>query len=162
MQGCNSLRAFWRNSKNKILPLEVFPQGVFAYIYSYGTIMKNHLLLVGIGGFIGGIARYLTAHWLTRLFPSTFPYGTFTVNIIGCLFIGIVYGLSERFNWLTSEWRLFLATGICGGYTTFSSFIYEDVNLVQTSNYLTFATYSISSFLLGLLAVFTGLTLAKI
>ncbi len=120
------------------------------------------LFLVGLGGFIGSIARFLTANWLTKHFPTAFPYGTFAVNIFGCLIIGIIYGLSNRFEWFTPEWRFFLATGVCGGYTTFSAFAFENFSLIQQGNYLTFAIYSISSFALGLLAVFIGLTLTKI
>lgn len=124
--------------------------------------MSRILLLVGAGGLIGSVARYLTASYFTKAFPSSFPYGTFVVNIVGCLIIGIIYGLSERFNWLTPEWRLFLVTGICGGFTTFSSFAYENIKLIQEGQFLVFAGYSIASFALGLLAVFFGLTLTKI
>lgn len=124
--------------------------------------MSRILLLVGTGGLIGSIARYLTASYFTKVFPSSFPYGTFIVNIVGCLIIGIIYGLSERFNWLTPEWRLFLATGICGGFTTFSSFAYENIKLIQDGNFFVFSIYSIASFTLGLFAVFIGLTLTKI
>lgn len=122
----------------------------------------SRILLIGFGGFIGGIARYLTASFFTRLFPSAFPYGTLIVNIVGCLAIGIIYGLSERAGWLTLEWRIFLATGICGGYTTFSSFTYENVILLQQNNYLVFGLYTLASLAFGLLAVFLGLTLTKI
>ena len=124
--------------------------------------MSRILFLIGTGGLIGSIARYLAASYFTRVFPSAFPYGTFVVNIIGCLIIGLVFGLSERFSWLTPEWRFFLATGICGGFTTFSSFDYENIKLIQEGNFLVFALYSIGSFAIGLLAVFGGITLAKI
>jgi len=124
--------------------------------------MKKIIILVGIGGMLGSIARYLTSTYFTKLFPSAFPYGTFAVNIFGCLVIGIIYGLTERYNWFTSDWRLFLATGFCGGYTTFSSFAIENVQLLQQANYFTFALYSISSFTLGLIAVYIGFTLGKI
>ncbi len=124
--------------------------------------MSRIILLIGAGGFIGSIARYLTASWFSKQFSSTFPYGTFAVNIIGCLVIGIIYGLSERYSWLTPEWRFFLATGLCGGFTTFSAFALENINLFQTSNYLTFAVYSISSFALGLFAVVGGIALTKL
>ncbi len=124
--------------------------------------MNKTLLLVGIGGFLGSISRYLAASFFTRVFPSPFPYGTFIVNISGCLLIGIFYGLSEHYEWLTPEWRIFLVTGFCAGYTTFSSFAYENINLLQTSEYLTFSLYSIASFVLGLLAVLGGLLLTKI
>jgi CrcB protein len=124
--------------------------------------MYKHIILIGFGGMIGCIARYLTASSLTRLIPSAFPYGTFAVNILGCLLVGVIYGLSNRFHWLTPEWRFFLATGFCGGYTTFSSFAFENIELIQQSNYLVFIFYSIASFTLGLLAVFIGLSLTKI
>lgn len=78
------------------------------------------------------------------------------------MIIGFVYGLSERFNWFTSEWRLFFATGICGGFTTFSAFAYENMRLIQTGNFFVFVSYSIASVGFGLLAVFIGLTLIKL
>lgn len=130
------------------------------YLKLYG--MKKYIILIGIGGMAGSIARYLTATYFARLFPSHFPYGTFAVNMIGCLVIGLVFGLSARYNWFTDDWRIFLATGFCGGYTTFSAFAIENVQLLQNSQYGTFALYSFASFALGLLAVFAGLSLIKI
>lgn len=124
--------------------------------------MGRIIFLVGAGGFLGSIARYLIAIWITKHFPSAFPYGTFAANIIGCLLIGIVYGLSERFDWLTPEWRILLATGFCGGFTTFSSFTYENITLLEYSNYLNFTLYAIGSFAVGLLAVFGGISITKI
>ncbi len=124
--------------------------------------MVRVFLLVGAGGFLGSIARYLVAIWLTDHFPSAFPYGTFAVNILGCLLIGIIFGLGQRFEWLTPELILFLATGFCGGFTTFSSFSLENLNLLQNSNYLSFGIYAISSFTIGILAVFGGISLTKI
>jgi CrcB protein len=123
--------------------------------------MIKILLLVGLGGFIGSIARYLTVSVMTKLFPSTFPYGTFAVNIIGCFVIGVFFGLSERFAWLTPPWRFFLMTGLCGGYTTFSSFAYENMALLQTAEYRTFALYTLGSLSVSLLAVWVGITLTK-
>ncbi|MGC3944376.1 MAG: fluoride efflux transporter CrcB [Chryseolinea sp.] len=120
------------------------------------------VVLVGVGGFIGSIARYLTTLYFNKVVPPPFPFGTFVVNIIGCLLIGIFFGASERFNWLNSEWRIFLTTGICGGFTTFSAFAYENVRLLQSENYLTFAMYAAASFVVCLLATFGGIALAKI
>ena len=87
--------------------------------------MKTNIFLIAIGGLLGSVARYLSVVYVTKLIPSQFPYGTFAVNIAGCLVIGIIYGLSLRYLWLTPEWRLLLATGFCGGFTTFSTFSYE-------------------------------------
>jgi len=122
--------------------------------------MSRFVILVGIGGFFGSIARYLAAYVITNTTLSTFPYGTFAVNIIGCFLVGSVFGFSERFDWLP-EWRIFLATGFCGGFTTFSSFAYENIVLLQDKDYQTFAAYSILSFVLGLLATFAGLLLTR-
>lgn len=122
--------------------------------------MNRFVILVGIGGLLGSISRYLAAFLITKTIPSAFPYGTFTVNIFGCLIIGVIFGLSERFDWLP-EWRVFLATGFCGGFTTFSSFAYENILLLQDKDYLTFAAYSVLSFVLGLAATFIGLSLTK-
>lgn len=124
--------------------------------------MNRNIILVGIGSMLGGVSRYLAAFFLTRPLPSAFPYGTFAVNIVGCLVIGLIYGFAERFNWFSPDLRLFLATGFCGGFTTFSSFAYENVQLLQDKDYLTFAAYSGGSFALGLLAAFIGLSLAKV
>lgn len=121
------------------------------------------IILVGSGGLIGSVLRYLIAIFYSKHFSASFiPYGTFAVNILGCLLIGIVYGLSERFHFLTPHWRLFLATGICGGFTTFSAFAYENISMLQQSNYTGFAVYSIGSFVLCLLSVFAGLSIIKI
>jgi CrcB protein len=71
--------------------------------------MGKHILFVGLGGFIGSVARYVISTSITKYFPLSFPLGTFVVNVSGCLVIGIVYGLSSRFGWMTQEWRIFLA-----------------------------------------------------
>ena len=123
--------------------------------------MGRILFLIGIGGFAGSILRHLTVSACSRLFSSAFPSGTFIVNISGCLAIGIVAELSQRYDWISEEWRLMLMTGLLGGYTTFSAFSLENLKLLQNSEYLTFAIYSVSSFCFGLLAAFTGMMLVK-
>lgn len=119
------------------------------------------LLFIGIGSFVGGVLRYLTAQWVQGKFLSAFPFGTLGVNIAGCLAIGLVFGLSERSS-LPMEWRLFLATGLCGGFTTFSAFSNETLALLRDGQYGYAATYVVASVLLGLLATFIGFTIIKI
>lgn len=123
--------------------------------------MYRTLLLIGLGGFIGSTARHLCNLYFARFSNLSFPAGTFVVNITGCLLIGIIFGLSERNAWLSPEWRMFLATGICGGFTTFSTFSIENMRYLQDGNYLGFAAYAGGSVLLGLVATFAGFWLAK-
>ncbi|MDR2384539.1 MAG: fluoride efflux transporter CrcB [Tannerella sp.] len=124
--------------------------------------MKTTLLWVGLGGAIGSMLRYATTHFIAgriTQFPSI--YGTFCVNLVGSLLIGIVWGLSERYDWLSPPLRLFLVTGLCGGYTTFSAFAYENVNLWQTGNYGISFIYICASIILCLGATFLGLLISK-
>jgi len=117
--------------------------------------------LVGIGSFIGGTLRYLIAQMVQSKFLSAFPFGTLTVNIIGCFVIGLVFGMSEKLN-LSPEWRLFLATGICGGFTTFSAFSLETMQLLRDGQIFYGLLYVATSILVGLLAVYLGMTLLKL
>ena len=88
------------------------------------------VLLVGTGGFLGSIARYLLSGWVQRIAQdSWFPYGTMTVNITGCLVIGLLAGLAESRGILSPNYRAFLLVGVLGGFTTFSSFSYDTVSL---------------------------------
>ena len=118
------------------------------------------LLLIGLGSFLGGIGRYLLTIYIQDRFLSSMSYGTIAVNIIGCFLIGIVFGLAEKAN-VSSEWRFFLATGILGGFTTFSSFSYETVALLREQQYwYAFFNVGISIFL-GLLATVIGILISK-
>lgn len=118
------------------------------------------LLAIGLGSFLGGISRYLVTLFLQNKFLSTFPYGTLGVNIIGCFLIGIVYGLSARGN-INVEWRLFLATGFLGGFTTFSSFSNDTVSLLRDAQYWQAFSYVALSVVVGLVATFGGISLIK-
>jgi CrcB protein len=118
-------------------------------------------LIIGLGGGIGSILRYALQVFMVRHVPVIFPLGTFLVNISGCFVIGLFYGLSVKYTFLNTEWRLFLITGICGGYTTFSSFSYESVSLFRQGAYFNFVLYVLSSVLLGLLATIAGGALSK-
>ncbi len=122
--------------------------------------MKS-LFIIGIGGGIGSILRYLIQVCANRYLPLVFPTGTFLVNISGCFLIGLIYGLSGRNIPLSPEWRLFLITGICGGYTTFSSFSYESINLFRQGNHLSFLLYTTLSVVIGLLATIGGAAISR-
>lgn len=124
--------------------------------------MIRTLLLVGTGGFLGSISRYMVSRIMQNSFPSAFPYGTFVVNITGCFLIGLIYGLSERSSLLTSGWKLFLAVGFCGGFTTFSTFANENLALLRDGEFFNFILYAGLSVLLGLAATFLGVSITKI
>jgi fluoride exporter len=119
------------------------------------------LLLIGSGSFIGGVLRYLLSQFVHNKTLSTFPTGTLVVNILGCLVIGLVFGLSERGN-LPTEWRLFLATGLCGGFTTFSAFSNECVALLRDGEFFYGSLYVTASVVLGLAATFIGISIFKL
>ena len=121
--------------------------------------MKN-LLFIGIGGFIGSIARYLIGNPLNISTASSLPIGTLLVNIIGSFIIGLIIGLDHRFL-LPSPWKLFLTTGVCGGFTTFSAFSIETVGLLQEQKIGVALLYSGSSLIAGLLACWIGLIIAR-
>jgi CrcB protein len=119
------------------------------------------LLFVGIGGGIGSILRYMISVFIGRHVPIVFPLGTFLVNGSGCFLIGMIYSLSTKYTGLHPDWRLFLITGICGGYTTFSTFSYDGLILLRQGSTLSFLLYMIGSVVLGLLATFAGVALFK-
>jgi CrcB protein len=119
------------------------------------------ILLIGTGGFIGSVARYLLSQFIQSKFLGAFPFGTLSINIIGCFVIGLVFAMADRGN-LNLEWRLFLATGICGGFTTFSAFSNETIALLRDGQMPEAFAYIAASVVLGLVATFIGITLVKI
>lgn len=120
------------------------------------------LLFIGSGSFLGGIARYLLSKSIQQTVITSFPLGTFWVNITGCFLIGLIYGLSDRGTPISNELRLFLAVGFCGGFTTFSTFSNENLALLRDGSILYFSLYAGLSVFLGLLATFGGHALTKI
>ncbi|TDU42696.1 camphor resistance protein CrcB [Gelidibacter sediminis] len=120
----------------------------------------KQLVLVFIGGGIGSILRYIIGKYLNSA-STGIPYGTFAANILGSLFIGIILGLAMKNNNLSENQILFLATGFCGGFTTFSTFAYENHVFLKSGDFMSFAIYTIASFVIGFLAVFGGMYLVK-
>ena len=117
--------------------------------------MLKDLLLVGLGSGLGGMCRYLVSQLLVTT-QNGFPWGTFTVNIVGSLLIGLLWGLSSRFPSLSPVLTLLFMVGFCGGFTTFSTFSREGLSLLQTQNYTLFLLYTLGSGVLGILAVMVG------
>jgi CrcB protein len=120
----------------------------------------KHILLVFFGGGIGSVLRYLIGKWLNSS-SDGLPYGTFMANILGSLLIGVILGLASKNNSLTQSQTLLLATGFCGGFTTFSTFAYENHVFLKSGDFTSFALYTIGSFIIGFLAVFLGIFLVK-
>jgi CrcB protein len=123
--------------------------------------MIKNILLVGLGGGIGSIIRYLCQRWFALNYPHHFPWGTFAVNITGCLLIGILWGLSFKSFAENEHWKLFLMTGLCGGFTTFSAFTLEGIGLLKEQKLGLFFSYVAGSVILGLLATYAGMKLSR-
>jgi CrcB protein len=126
-----------------------------------GSMNFYKLLLVGSGGFLGSIARYITSKSIDEKVNSIFPYGTLAVNIIGSFIIGMLYALLLRKAGITENHRLLLGAGFCGGFTTYSAFAFENVNLLQQKLLSLSFLYILLTLVMGFLAVLAGLTLGK-
>jgi fluoride exporter len=124
--------------------------------------MIKILLFIGTGSFLGGISRFLVSRYVQNTIISSFPFGTLVVNIFGCFLLGLIYGLSEKGNVVSPEWRLFLTVGFCGGFTTFSTFANENIALLKDGNIFYFALYASLSVFLGIMATYLGNFLTKI
>ena len=120
----------------------------------------KQLLLVFIGGGLGSSLRYWIGTYLNN-YKSGIPYGTFAANIIGSLIIGMVLGVSLKNNYVSNNTILFIATGFCGGFTTFSAFAYENHLFLKSGDFMSFAIYTILSFIIGFAAVFFGMWVVK-
>ena len=119
-------------------------------------------LLIGIGGFLGANARYLVAEWITERLGASFPYGTLVINVSGSFILGFFsIFISERLL-VHANWRLFFAIGFLGAYTTFSTFSFENVALIQERSYVLALVNMLGSVFLGLIAVVAGIIVARL
>jgi len=119
------------------------------------------VLLVALGGGIGSATRYLVGGWFASRFGPAFPYGTFVINVTGSFIVGFFLAFAQERVSLSPYWRLFFAVGFVGGYTTFSTFEYESVRLLQDGEMLLGAVYLLGSVLTGGLAAVGGIVLGR-
>ncbi len=118
--------------------------------------MLKTLLYIGLGSFAGGILRYLIASCYLPSHSGSFPWGTFIVNSVGCFLIGILYGIFERYHIFDQELRLLLTVGFCGSFTTFSTFMYENVKLLGSQQITWAIVYTAISLLTGFIVMYIG------
>lgn len=118
------------------------------------------MLMVGLGSMIGGVSRYGMSLLTQNVSAFSLPYGTLLSNLAGCLLIGVIAGFGDRTELLSTEMRLLLATGFCGGFTTMSSFVYELGQFVQDKEYFFASTYFVATLAGAGLAFALGLLLS--
>lgn len=119
--------------------------------------MIKSMLIAGLGGMIGTWLRYLVGRATAAMFVgSTWPWGTFVVNVVGSFVIGVLFGLVERGGVISPRMNLLLITGLCGGFTTFSSLSHDMLTLLDGRHFWSFGAYAVGSFALGLACVWLG------
>jgi len=123
--------------------------------------MLKTILLIGSGSFIGGVSRYFVARAVQNTWITSFTAGTLIVNLSGCLLIGLLYGLFEKYNVLSDDIRFFATVGFCGSFTTFSTFAFENVALLRDGNWINASIYTGLSVFLGIFAVYAGRIIVK-
>ena len=123
--------------------------------------MIKSFLIVGIGSFIGGTLRYGISTLMKQVCHQGFPWGTLLVNLLGCLVIGVLYALFSKYSSLSNPWCLLLTTGLCGGFTTFSTFANESMQMLQQGNVGGFIGYVATSIIAGISLVALGYWIVK-
>jgi len=123
--------------------------------------MIRAYLLVGLGGAFGSMLRYFLSLSIPRVLTAAYPFATFFINIAGCLAIGLIFGFSQRQQWMQGDAWLILATGFCGGFTTFSAFALDNVNLIGKQQSFVSLLYTLSSVLLGIALCRLGIWIAR-
>ena len=121
------------------------------------------ILIIGMGGFLGAVSRHFVSGLAQKISNNPFfPYGTITVNIIGCFFIGLIAALVQNKGYFGPNARLFIMVGVIGGFTTFSTFSNETFSLMSDGQFLSAAANVIASIVLGLFGVWLGYTIANL
>ena len=123
--------------------------------------MLKSILLVGIGSFFGGALRYAVSVFMKSLCSQGFPWGTLLVNLVGCFAFGVIFALFGKYSSTGNAWCLLLTTGVCGGFTTFSTFANESMQMMQSGNWGGFAGYVTASVALGVALVALGYCIVK-
>ena len=123
--------------------------------------MLKSLLFIGGGSFVGGCCRYLLSQLVGTRCVHAFPTSTFVVNVLGCFFIGLLFGLLEKYHHVDGRLGLFLLVGFCGGFTTLSTFIQDNYKLIASQQLLMPALYTGLSVVVGYVALYIGLVLAR-
>ena len=119
-----------------------------------------NIALIGLGGGVGSILRYLTAVAVNKYYGNAFPLATFAANMLGCFAIGTFMGFIEK-EMPNDNFRFLFVTGFCGGYTTFSAFAYENSSLISNQNSMVAFAYIAASVFCGLIFVWLGLLLGR-
>ena len=122
--------------------------------------MQNYLI-IGLGGFLGAVARYAVSVWIGQRWGRVFPFGTFFINVSGSFLIALVMSLSTERLMINPQWRLFLAVGFLGAYTTFSTFEFETGNLLRDGEWMIAGLNVVLSVVAGFIALKTGEVISK-
>ncbi|AMM84476.1 fluoride efflux transporter CrcB [Martelella sp. AD-3] len=125
------------------------------------STILSHALIVAAGGALGSVGRYLVGVLAIRLWGPQFPWGTFVVNVVGSLMIGLLVEAVARALNQSAEMRMFMVTGFLGGFTTFSSFSLDAMTMIERGDLLHAVAYIAASLLLALIAVFAGLAIGR-
>lgn len=123
--------------------------------------MLKSALIVGIGSFAGGMLRFIISYLMKNACSSAFPWGTFIVNLLGCLLIGVFYAIFAKYSSCSHTLCLLLTTGFCGGFTTFSTFSNESLSMLHAGNWVGFISYVSLSVVIGILMTFLGYSIFK-